>query len=166
MCITVQKCCLCLHRRRKNVTSSVEIHVHFLAHVPFFFFVIASWSEDCLTCIRWFCPFTLYQNKSPGPSIHKCCCYGYNLDRSVCLTCYELQQFSDPVVPKKLAAQPAQVFFFLSGKKVYFNFSAESYKRHISWSVRHKDWSVCLFHAYRFVLNDIIYTISQPWTPT
>lgn len=67
---------------------------------PFFFFVIASWSEGCLTCIRWFCPFTLYQNKSPGPSIHKCCCYGYNLDRSVCLTCYELQQFSDPVVPK------------------------------------------------------------------
>lgn len=100
MCITVQKCCLCLHRRRSNVTSSVEIHVHFLAHVPFFFFVIASWSEGCLTCIRWFCPFTLYQNKSPGPSIHKCCCYGYNLDRSVCLTCYELQQFSDPVVPK------------------------------------------------------------------
>lgn len=36
--------------------------------------------RGCLTCIRWFCPFTLYQNKSLGPSIHGCYCYGYNID--------------------------------------------------------------------------------------
>lgn len=81
--------------------------------------------RGCLTCIRRFCPFTLYQNKSPGPSIHKCCCYGYNLDKSVCLSCYELEQFSGPVVPK---ARTSVVFFFLFfSKKVN---SLPSFKRH------------------------------------
>lgn len=80
----------------------VSFLFHFCYHVL---------KRGCLTCIRWFCPFTLYQNKSPGPSIHKCCCYGYNLDRSVCLSCHELKQFSDPVVPK--ACSILKCFFLL-----------------------------------------------------
>lgn len=106
--------------------------------------------RGCLTCIRWFCPFTLYQNKSPGPSIHKCCCYGYNIDRSVCYSWYELKQFSDPVVPKACRIQKCVSFFFRESLLQY-NFLPQSFNRH--------EERICLFHAYRFVLN--LYVCTQ-----
>lgn len=93
--------------------------------------------------------------KAPGPSIHKCCCYGYNLDRSVCLSCLELEQFSDPAVPKACSIQ--KWFFFLCreslpqfiARKFYLTIFCDGrkWKKHTQGLCASLCWiySLCLF---------------------
>lgn len=115
-----------------------------------FYFCYRVLKRGCLTCIRWFCPFML-------PTIfpvHIRCCYGYNLDRSVCLSCYELEQFSDLVVLKAGSIQKCFFHFFL--KKVYFNFFATKFQQKYMMcklEKMHKECVSCIQICTKFICN-------------
>lgn len=104
-----------------GIASCIESHVQICSYPHSkYHFCYRVLKRGCLICIRWVYPFTHYQNKSPDTSIHKCCGYGYNTDTHArCLGCYELKQFSDPIMTK---ACSIQIFFLnfsqLSSHKV------------------------------------------------
>lgn len=59
-------CRSCVFYAPADVASSAQTRLH-LRSCPFMFhFCDHVLKRGRLTCVRWVCPFTLYQNKSPG----------------------------------------------------------------------------------------------------